>query len=194
MTRLGSLLNTLLMVTVRRSVLLELGKDTKVNARALLRSRGGKIVIGDASIVSARIKFDGDGVVSIGKRCFVGASHLVCRKAITLEDDVVISWNVTIVDHDSHALDWNKRRFDVTDWAAGRKDWTGVNVAPVIVKRRAWIGFGSSILKGVTIGEGAIVGACSVVTRDVPDYTVVAGNPARAIRTLEPASGVEAEA
>ena len=55
---------------------------------------------------------------------------------------------------------------------------------PIIIEDYAWISYGCSILKGVTIGKGAIVGACSVVTKDVPPWTVVAGNPARIIKTL----------
>jgi galactoside O-acetyltransferase len=62
------------------------------------------------------------------------------------------------------------------------KNWTGVKHAPIIIKDKAWIGFNCIILKGVTIGEGAVVGAGSVVTENVPDYAVVAGNPARLIR------------
>ena len=54
----------------------------------------------------------------------------------------------------------------------------------MIICDRSWIGFKASIMKGVTVGEGAVVGACSVVSRDVPPYTVVAGNPARVIRDL----------
>ena len=55
---------------------------------------------------------------------------------------------------------------------------------PIVIKDKAWIGFNSIILKGVTIGEGAIVGAGSVVTKDVPPYTIVAGNPARIVREI----------
>ena len=61
------------------------------------------------------------------------------------------------------------------------KDWSNVKSAPIHIKDGAWIGFGSAILKGVTIGKGAIVGSKSVVTRDVPDNAIVAGNPARIV-------------
>lgn len=105
-------------------------------------------------------------------------------ESVTIEDDVVISWGVTIVDHNSHALEWEKRAQDVADWHRGRKNWADVVIAPVILKKRCWIGFNASILKGVTIGEGAIVGAGTVVTKDVEPYTVVAGNPARVVRSL----------
>ena len=70
------------------------------------------------------------------------------------------------------------------EWHEGRKDWTHVAHAAVTIKDKAWIGFNVSILKGVTIGEGAVVGAGSVVTRDVAPYSVVAGNPVRLIRML----------
>ncbi|HWY61214.1 MAG TPA: acetyltransferase [Rhizomicrobium sp.] len=59
-------------------------------------------------------------------------------------------------------------------------------MAPVVISDKAWIGFGTTILKDVTVGEGAVVGACSVVTKDVELWTVVAGNPVRILRRLEP--------
>lgn len=99
-------------------------------------------------------------------------------------DDVVISWGVTIVDHNSHSVDAEERLADVTDWKNGHKDWANVTIAPVTIKARAWIGFNAIVLKGVTIGEGAVVAAGAVVTKDVPPYSVAAGNPARVIRTL----------
>jgi len=76
------------------------------------------------------------------------------------------------------------RRDDVRNWGKGQKNWKHVAHAPVAVKDKAWIGFNVSILKGVTIGEGAVIGACSVVTRDVPAYAVAVGNPARVVRSL----------
>ncbi len=79
-----------------------------------------------------------------------------------------------------------QRRTDVADWMRGHKDWTHVAIAAVTIADRAWIGFGATILKGVTVGEGAVVAAQSVVTRDVAPWTVVAGNPAREIRRMDP--------
>ena len=69
-------------------------------------------------------------------------------------------------------------------WLEGKKDWTHVKTNPITIQDKSWIGMHSIILEGTTIGTGAVVGAGSVVTRDVPPYTVVAGNPARIIKTL----------
>jgi galactoside O-acetyltransferase len=66
------------------------------------------------------------------------------------------------------------------------KDWSNVHHAPIVIRDKAWIGFGAIVLKGVTIGEGAVVGAGSVVTKDVPDWTVVGGNPAQVLYSISP--------
>jgi acetyltransferase-like isoleucine patch superfamily enzyme len=171
---------------VRRRLDVQVGAGTQVRWTSLLGQRAGHLCVGQGSIVNCRIDFDGpDGEVRIGDRCFIGASHLVCRERITLGDDVIISWGVTVVDHNSHPLDWEHRRNDVADWAKGEKDWRHVDIRPVEIHDKVWIGFGATLLKGVVIGEGAVIGAGSMVTRDVQAHTVVAGNPARPIRRIE---------
>jgi galactoside O-acetyltransferase len=140
---------------------------------------------GQNCIINARISFDREGASFVcGDRCYVGTSHIVCAERIILEDDVVISWGVTIVDHNSHAIEWSERKEDVINWQSGIKNWEDVKVAPVHLGARCWIGFNAIILKGVNIGQGAIVAAGAVVTKDVPPYCIVAGNPARVIRCL----------
>ena len=152
----------------------------------IVLAQGCKLRIGNGSIVEARIRFDrADSSVRIGERTFIGASTLVCAEAIDIGDDVLISWGCTIVDHNSHPMAWKDRSSDVENWFDGRKDWTHVERAAVQIGNKAWIGFNVIILKGVHIGEGAIVGAGSVVTRDVPSFSIAAGNPARLIRELE---------
>lgn len=95
----------------------------------------------------------------------------------------MIAWGVSITDHNSHSIVFSKRRNEI-DWSTGEKNWSSVHCAPVKICDKAWIGFNSIILKGVIIGEGAIVGAGSVVTKDVPPWMIVAGNPARIIREI----------
>ncbi len=113
-----------------------------------------------------------------------GGARLVCAEQITLGDDVLIAWGCTIVDHNSHALSWTKRQNDVLLWLEGKKDWTYVKRSAVKIENKAWIGFDAIILKGVTIGEGSIVAAGSVVISNVPSFTIVAGNPAKVVREL----------
>jgi galactoside O-acetyltransferase len=183
---ISSALDLVARAVVSRRVRVQVGQGSRFRWRSLLSCRGGNLRIGENSLVlPRRIDFDGpDGMVTVGRRTFVGSSQLVCRSAITIGDDVLVSWGVTIVDHNSHSLEWELRRDDVAEWMAGRKRWDHVKVAPVVIGNRSWIGFGASILKGVTIGEGAVIGACAVVTRDVTPFTVVAGNPAQEIRAL----------
>ena len=155
--------------------------------RLRMNGKGNRLSVGQDSTVQCRITFDGpNGLVSIGDRTYIGASHIICHSDVRIGTDVIVSWGVTIVDHDSHSVNWEHRRLDVENWRRGVKVWDSVTIRPVVIGDRAWLGFGVSLLKGVTIGEGAVVGACAVVTRNVPPYAVVAGNPARIIRQLPP--------
>ncbi|TYQ28927.1 acyltransferase [Pseudanabaena sp. UWO311] len=143
-----------------------------------------KINIDEHSLVEGVICFDrNNATIAIGKRVFMNGS-LIAAQNIEIGDDVLISWGVTVVDHNSHAISFSERSQDVVNWRLGKKDWANVKIAPIKISNKVWIGFNSIILKGVNIGEGAIVGAGSVVTKDVPAWTIVAGNPARVIREI----------
>ena len=119
---------------------------------------------------------------------------MISRSKIEIGDDVIIAWDVCIYDHDSHSLGWRARIEDLRclreDLRAGRdplasKDWSVVHTKPIRICDKAWIGMNTIILKGVTIGEEAVVAAGSIVTKDVPQWTVVAGNPARVVKYIE---------
>jgi acetyltransferase-like isoleucine patch superfamily enzyme len=179
-------LDGLLGLLSRTSGRVQVGRGTRVAWRHLLRvQRGNQLVIGNQTIFGARVSFeDAAGRIVIGDRTYIGRSHLVCHSRIAIGSDVIISWGVTIVDHDSHATSWAGRANDVLDWAKGIKNWEHVKSSPVVIEDKVWIGFNTIILKGVTVGAGSVIGAGSVVAKDVPAYSVAAGNPARVIREL----------
>lgn len=158
----------------------------RVNYRGMRYRPPAKLTVGSGSMFEGRIVADRpQAVVSIGCRSFIGNSLLVCAEGIDIGDDVLISWGCTLVDHHSHAVLWEHRKDDVRHWYAGVKDWTHVKISPIRIHNKAWIGFNSIVLSGVTIGEGAVIGCGSIVTRDVAPHTVVAGNPARFIRNID---------
>jgi acetyltransferase-like isoleucine patch superfamily enzyme len=152
------------------------------------------VIIGERGMVNMNIVFESrQGAVRIGERVYIGGGTIICREGVTIGDDVTMAWGVAIYDHNSNAFDWRQRAKTVKHFydTYGQLgcyesiDWTGVASAPIVIEDRVWIGFDAVILKGVRIGEGAIVGARAVVTRDVEPYTVVAGNPARMIKRIE---------
>jgi acetyltransferase-like isoleucine patch superfamily enzyme len=178
-------LDAVLGVPLRLSRRVQIGRGTRVSWHKIRVGSGNRLIIGNETIFNGRVSFEADGgQVRVGDRCYVGNSGLICHSSILIGNDVIVSWGCTVVDHNSHSIGWSGRKNDVREWAEGRKDWASVKRAPVVIEDRVWIGFNVSILKGVRIGEGSVIGAASVVTKDVPPYSVVGGNPARVIRPL----------
>ena len=115
------------------------------------------------------------GVLEIG--CHVGMSSVAisCREQVTICDHVMLGGGVKIMDSDAHSLDYEKRA------QGGEADVP--LCSPVCIREYAFVGANSMILKGVTIGARAVIGAGSVVTKNVPDGEIWAGNPAKRIRS-----------
>ncbi|NJN11912.1 MAG: acyltransferase [Richelia sp. RM2_1_2] len=160
-------------------------KTANVNFLRIRPKDRNILKIGNGSMIRCYLIYEyPSSRILIGENTFIGRSHLIAASEIFIGSNVLISWGVTIVDHNSHSLSYSERAKDVFDWKSGKKDWSNVISKPVYISDKSWIGFNSIILKGVTIGEGAIVGAGSVVTKDVPAWTIVGGNPAKVIREI----------
>jgi acetyltransferase-like isoleucine patch superfamily enzyme len=101
--------------------------------------------------------------LQIGNKCSIGdRTQIHCGESVVIGNRVIISWDCNIIDRDYHSADGNEER-----------------TAPVSIGNDVWIGCRCIVLKGVSIGDGAVVGAGSVVTKNVPAHTFVAGNPAQ---------------
>jgi len=133
--------------------------------------------IGDETKIGAFVEIQKNATV--GRRCKVSSHTFICE-GVTIEDEVFIGHGVTFIN------DTYPRATTAGGALQTESDWT---VEKTLVRTGASIGSGSTILANVVIGERAIVGAGSVVTHDVPPGTVVAGNPARVLRSTAPASG-----
>ena len=126
--------------------------------------------MGEGSIVNTPLTAIRPHMVRIGKNVVVMPGCLMMSAGgITIEDGAMIAANVQLIsnNHDLYELQV-------------------ITCKPVHIGKNAWIGAGSTILPGVTVGDYAVVGAGSIVTKDVPAWTIVAGNPARIIKTIPP--------
>lgn len=128
--------------------------------------------IGDDTKIGAFVEIQKNA--TIGKRCKISSHTFICE-GVAIEDGVFIGHGVTFI-NDSYPRAVNPDGSLQTE-----KDW---KVERTVVKRGASIGSGATILSNVVVGENAIIGAGSVVTRDVPERAIVAGNPARLLRHL----------
>lgn len=140
---------------------IKIGINTHIRGVLLLFAHGGKIEIGDNSYVGIGTQIWSANQIIIGK-------------------NVLISHNCNIIDSNSHEENHIERIESFIRMIKEGHPTESVNVktAPIVIEDYAWISYNVSILKGVTIGEGAIIGASSVVTKNVEPFTVVAGNPA----------------
>jgi acetyltransferase-like isoleucine patch superfamily enzyme len=128
--------------------------------------------VGDETKIGAFVEVQKNA--TIGKRCKISSHTFICE-GVTIEDNVFIGHGVTFINDLYPRATADGRLQTEADW----------KVEPTVVKKGASVGSGSTILANVTIGEDAIVGAGSVVTKDVPPKSIVAGNPARILRYVE---------
>ena len=129
------------------------------------------------------------GRVKLGDYALVHGARIVCDTEVLIGDYALISWNVVLMDTYRVPMNPLERRkeMQLVPTREKRLACAAVEAKPIRIERNVWIGFDACVLPGVTIGEGSIVGARSVVTQTVPPFTVVAGNPARIIREISPA-------
>jgi acetyltransferase-like isoleucine patch superfamily enzyme len=127
------------------------------------------------------------GSVRIGDYSLIHGAWFICDSEITVGDYALISWNVVFMDTYGVSADPVKRRrqLESVPLHPYRRMPRGAPARPIHIGRNVWIGFDCVVLPGVRIGDGSIIGARSVVTSDVPPYSIVGGNPARIIRELE---------
>jgi acetyltransferase-like isoleucine patch superfamily enzyme len=125
------------------------------------------------------------GTCSVGDFTILNGALIMAEERINIGSYCMISWNVGIADSDFHPIDPVQRRLDALALAPffqHRPPRPEIRTAPVVIQDNVWIGMGAVVLKGVTIGENSIVAAGAIVTADVPQNVVVAGNPARIVK------------
>ena len=144
-----------------------LGKDVKIFQPELVNLYG--CTIASETKIGAFVEIQKNA--SVGARCKISSHTFICE-GVTIEDEVFVGHGVMFTnDPYPHAVNEDGSLQTEADWA----------VVPTLVKRRAAIGSNATIMAGVTIGQAALVGAGAVVTRDVADFAIVAGVPARTI-------------
>lgn len=148
----------------------------------------GDIHIGDRVGLSGNVnlvvsyKTNPNPTIMIGDDVYLGfESTLSCADRITIGNHVMIAHFASIYDNNNHPIDPRAR---AANEPIGKED-----IAPVVIEDNAWIGAHAIVLKGVTIGKGSVVAMGAVVTKDVPPMTVVAGNPARVVKQIDPSDG-----
>lgn len=147
------------------------GSLLRIEKGVRLWKNNGEISVGDRVLLHRHCKIsaygaEGKAVIKIGSNTYIGdRTEIHAGKCVEIGNGCDISWDCNILDRDYHKLDSDKE-----------------TIKPVKICDNVWIGCNSTVLKGVTIGEGAVVAAGSVVTKDVAPKTLVGGNPAKVLK------------
>jgi acetyltransferase-like isoleucine patch superfamily enzyme len=147
-----------------------------------------KITVGaNCHIYGSITVYNYGGKIKLGNCCSLGEySRIISGKSITIGDRVMIAHNVNILDNNSHPKNARLRHEDfLNTYSSGMKEYD-LESKEIIIEDDVWIGFNCIILKGVRIGRGAIIGAGSVVVKDVEPWTINVGNPLRCVKKLQP--------
>lgn len=149
----------------------------------------GNILIGKHCTIGASLISLFGGKIHIGANTYIGPSTSIqAKESVIIGNNVIIANNSILLDNNNHPTSPQMRmKMSVCKdfihdelWS-----WKYSESAPIVIEDNVWIGRDTRILKGVTIGKGSIVALGAIVTHDVPEYSVVAGNPARVVKKLE---------
>ena len=124
-----------------------------------------------------RIEVRDNGILTIGNSVGMSDVTITCHEKIDIGNNILLGVGTQIRDTDNHSLNPQDRLRGL--------DWVNKKTSPIVIKDNVFIGAYSFVLKGVTVGKNAIVGAGSVVTKDIPDNEIWAGNPAKFIRKID---------
>lgn len=165
-----------------------IGSNTRIFSEAKISNNLNdktKIVIGfNCDIRGELLTFGHGGEIIIGDYSYVGErTKIWSAMKIIIGDRVLISHNVNIHDNNAHPMDSLLRHEDFKHISTvGLQISNDLREEEIIIEEDVWIGFNSTIMKGVKIGKGAIIGANTIINRDVPDFAVCVGNPMRIIK------------
>jgi len=167
------------------------GEGTRFGVGAEIQnpSEPQAIELGAGGLLMGRLLVRGGGSIRVGDWCYLGPrSEVWAFERVVIGARVFISHGVQIFDNNSHALSAAERHARYRELCEHGRHLAveSVRTAPVEIGDDAWLGFNASVMKGVRIGRGAVIGACSVVVHDVPDFAVAVGNPARVVGKAQP--------
>lgn len=163
------------------------GKNLNICSRAnCTAEKEGLISIGDNCRVYGALQSMGDGKITIGNHTAIYERSIIGSvNSINIGNCVLISNHVHIYDNNNHPTAPNVRhRMCVEGFEGDAWRWVYSDSAPIVIEDDVWIGEYAAVLKGVTVGRGSIVASHAVVTKDVPPYSIVAGNPARVVKEI----------
>ena len=167
---------------------IEVGSDTVTDSSFNFKHFFSKIPVGlkignNVTLWRTSIATEINGLIEIGEYCYITNASIIASEKITIGSRVFIAGGVTIVDSDFHPVEPAARLADIIALSpvGDQKNRPAIKPRPVIIEDDVWIGFNATILKGVTVGAGAVIAPGALVIANVPPGVTVAGNPAKPI-------------
>ena len=171
----------------------ELGDGVRLGLQARLLTPDGerRVKIGANAVIRGVIRCEDDGRVEIGDEVYIGDGVIVSAWIkVEIGEGTLLAHGVQLFDNDTHPIDPAERRAHFRSiLKLGPRRGFSIGRRPVLIGKDCWLGFGSAVMKGVQIGDQAVVASGAVVTSNVRPRSIVAGNPAREVRTLDDRPG-----